>query len=135
MTQEKEQHRKEYLKEYKKEYNKNHTDIRISVSNKDYKAFQLVAKKRGQSVTSFFRDAAFAQARHVYLYPKEIKDQSDQLARDIHGVSTNINQLTRYVHEDNTFLGEALRILQERQKEIKGKLFQFLELLNIKSAG
>jgi len=121
MTQEKEHKRKEYLKEYKKEYTKTHTDIRISITNQDFKAFQLVAKKRGQTVTGFFRDAAFAQARNVYLFPQDMTDEIQKAVRQLRGEATNINQLARLSNETGILPGDIKEILLQalkRQEDI-----------------
>ena len=121
MTQTKEEQRREYLKKYKQEYSKNHTDIRISVTSKDYKAFQFVAKKRGQSVTGFFRDAAFAQARNVYLFPQEVTEELQKAVRQLRGEATNINQLARLSNETGLLPKNIQKILflaLKRQEEL-----------------
>ena len=64
----------EKQKEYLQGYYEDKTRLQVIMSKNDLKYIEQIAKQRGQKVSTFCREAIFAQTKHQFLYPKEIKD-------------------------------------------------------------
>jgi hypothetical protein len=70
------QKRKEYMQVYLAKYRDSHHEIKLTFSNKDYFVIQKIAEKQGIRTSTFIRKATMEQARHLYLFPKEIEEEN-----------------------------------------------------------
>lgn len=115
--------KKKNRQEYEAEYLKNNKRVRITLSNNDYAIIERIASKQGLSVASFIRYATIEQAKHLYLFPKELEDEIKLAVRNMRGIGNNINQITKYVNEKRLVSPETIEsifnYLLEQEKEIK----------------
>ncbi len=113
--------RKSYQKQYKKKYAKSHRQISLSVTNTEYRDFQVLAKREKTKVSTLIKNMALAYSQQETLMPKAVLEELADLKYLIRNIANNVNQMAHYsntVHslvEENEFLAE----IQKLEKVVK----------------
>lgn len=114
---------KENRKDYFAEYSKNNKHVRLTFSNTDYEVVDKIATQQGLTLASFIRYAALAQARNIFLFPKEVEDQIKLAVRNMRGIGNNINQIAKYANEQGYASSDSIEVilnhLHSLEKEIE----------------
>lgn len=114
---------KDNRKEYFAEYQKNNKHVRLTFSNTDYEVLDRISLKQGLTLASFIRYAALAQARNIFLFPKEVEDQIKLAVRNMRGIGNNINQIAKYANEQGYASSNSIEVilnhLHTLEKEIE----------------
>lgn len=120
--------RKEYQRQYHKAYNQKKKAVKVYFDPKDYKAILKIATKQQKKLASFIREAVFAQARHVYLFPTSIEDEIKSGIRNMRGIGNNINQIAKHANEQGYISPESMeqvfQYLKKLEDEIKNLKIQ-----------
>lgn len=103
---------------YKNEEEKRYKNILIRVSDKEKLAIEKNAEKAGLNISEYARQNlingfVYSKRAEVEAVAEPTETQSNE-RRTIIGLSTNLNQLTKYVnstHEIHTDLQECLRAI------------------------
>lgn len=110
-------------KGYFAKYNEENKQVRITFSNSDFAVINSIAEKQGLTAASFIRYATMAQAKNLYLFPKELEDQIKLAVRNMRGIGNNINQIAKYANEQGYASRDSLEVvfnyLLHLEKEIK----------------
>jgi 23S rRNA maturation mini-RNase III len=116
--------RKAYLQEYLARYRDTHHEVYVTLSNKDYEVIKKISEKQGMKISTFFRKAAMEQARHLYLFPKEIEEEIKQAVRNMRAIGNNINQIAKYCNDQGYSSPNSLEVvfnfLRKLEEEVKG---------------
>jgi len=97
LTMAKREHRKIYQKSYQKEYRKKNIRKDSYYTQLEHLRLSTVAKKYKMSVPRLCKVLAFAYLDGYYVLADD--KQVHQLELYLRGVTNNINQLTRYIHQ------------------------------------
>ena len=122
MNEERVEKRKQYQKRYHKEYTRQKKIVEVCFDPKDYKAIQKVAQKEKKKVATFIREATFAQARHLYLYPSSIEDEIKAGIRNMRGIGNNINQIAKHANEQGYISPESMEAVFLHLKKLEDEI-------------
>lgn len=116
--------RKEYQRQYHKEYSKKKKAVKVFFDPKDYVALEKVAQKENKAVATFIREATFAEARHLHLYPQSLENELREGVKNIRSIGNNINQIAKHANEQGYISRENLesvfQYLKNLEEELKG---------------
>lgn len=110
-----EENRKTYLKAYKAEYKKHTRQLNITLSEKEYEAFEKRAKQEGVKVSTLVKNMALAYHQQAPLFTAEQLHEMQEMRFMFRNVANNINQIA---HHSNTIkrLADENGLLQEIKK-------------------
>jgi predicted DNA binding CopG/RHH family protein len=115
--------RQAYMQVYLVRYRETHHEIKLTFSNRDYEVIRKIAEKQGIRTATFIRQATMEQAKHLYLFPKEIEDFIKQAVRNMRAIGNNINQIAKYCNEQGYSSPGSLEIvfnfLRKMEDEMK----------------
>jgi vacuolar-type H+-ATPase subunit C/Vma6 len=114
--------RKQYMEAYLAKYRDTHHDIKITFSNTDYEVIRKIAEKQGIRTATFMRKAIMEQARHLYLFPKEIEEEIKLAVRNMRGIGNNINQIAKYCNEQGYSSPDSLEIVFNFLKKLEDEV-------------
>lgn len=113
--------RKSYEKRYKKAYAQTHRSISLSVTNAQYRDFEIQAKKENTKVSTLVKNMSLAYLQQNTLTPISVENELKELKMLIRNIANNVNQMAHYsntIHtlvEENEFLAE----IQSLEKVVK----------------
>jgi hypothetical protein len=110
-----EENRKAYLKAYKTEYKKHAKQVNLTLSVKEYEAFEKRANKEGVKITTLIKNMALAYYQQAPLFTPEQLHEMQEMRFIFRNVANNINQIA---HHSNTIkrLADENGLLQEIKK-------------------
>jgi vacuolar-type H+-ATPase subunit C/Vma6 len=114
--------RKKYMQEYFAKYRESHHESYVTFTNRDYAIIEKIAEKQGMKMATFIKKATLEQARHLYLFPRDIEEQIKLAVRNMRAIGNNINQIARYSNEQGYSSPDSLEsvfsFLRKMENEI-----------------
>ena len=97
LAEAKRQYRKLYQKDYQKKFRKNNIRKDIYFTPQEFSRLSKVAKHHKVSVPRLCKELSFAYLDSQFVLPDD--KQIRRLELYLRGVTNNLNQLVRYVHQ------------------------------------
>lgn len=110
--------RSDYMRVYQKQYAEKNALIKFYVSNNDYKHIKSIADVQKVSVPTLAKQSLYAQARNLYLQPKEMSEAKKSELQEIRKIGTNINQIAKVVNQHKFASPELMQSLLSNLKEL-----------------
>ncbi len=126
-----EDQRKEQQRNRKREQRKKTKRIDLVVSPEQFDYLKGNAEARGyQHLSVFVRHIALAYLGQVFVVPDTSSEKMRFFTRQLKGIATNINQLTRYIHssEEKALSGHLLQEMQSDIRSIENYLIDAFEM-------
>jgi predicted transcriptional regulator len=127
------QKRKQYMQAYIAKYRDNHHDVKLSFTKNDYTVISKIAEKQGMRTATFMRKAIMEQAKHLYLFPKEIEDEIKIAVRIMRTIGNNINQIAKYCNEQWYSSPENLEVAFNLLRKLEAEVKSIKEVITAKS--
>lgn len=117
-------YRKEYQRQKQRDYREQKHRIEILLLSKEKKILQKAAQKRGMKLSPFIKEAALGYLDFHFILPESSRVQSCEL--QLRGISNNINQLHRYIHQQKQIDSKDLYQLKEQVSKVEDIVTQTL---------
>ena len=114
--------RKEYQRQYHKAYKQKKKAVKVYFDPKDYNAVLKIAAKEKKKLAAFIREAVFAQAKHVYLFPSSVEDEIKSGVRNMRAIGNNINQIARHANEQGYISLESMEQMFQYLKKLEDEI-------------
>ncbi|MDR1397682.1 MAG: MobC family plasmid mobilization relaxosome protein [Desulfarculales bacterium] len=124
--------RQKYMQEYLAKYHQSHHDTKLTFTNKEYEIIQKIAKKQGIRIATFIRYATMEQAKHLYLFPKDIEDDIKIAVRNMRGIGNNINQIARYSNEQGYTSPDSMEVVYNFLKDMENEVKSIKQIITRK---
>lgn len=116
----KQQYRKLYLKEYQKEFRRINIRKDIYFTPIEFSKLSSASKKFNMPLPRLCKELTLAYLNNQFLLPDDT--QIRQLEIYLRGVTNNINQLVRYIHQQKRLSENDLSILRTQINEMEERI-------------
>lgn len=124
LSRAKQEYRKSYQRTYQKNYRNTHIRKDIYFTPVEYKQLSKIAKKHNQSVPKLCKQLTIAYLKSQFVLPDD--KQVRQLELYLLGVTNNLNQLVRYIHQRKEFNISDIENLKVMVNTMETKVSQSL---------
>ncbi len=118
----KREYRKQYQRAYQKEYRNKNNHVRkdIYFTPQEFSRLTKVAKQHNVSVPRLCKELSFAYINSQFVLPDD--KQIRRLELYLRGVTNNLNQLVRYVHQRKDLSVIDISTLREQVNEMENHI-------------
>jgi|GEM_PF-2468769 len=117
-------------KEYFAEYQKKNKHVKLTFSNADYEVVEKIATQQGLTLASFIRYATLAQAKNIFLFPKEVEEEIKKAVRNMRGIGTNINQIAKYANEQRFLSDDSVNVILNHLMNLEKELTSLKNIID-----
>ena len=117
LAEAKRQYRKIYQKDYQNRFRKNNVRKDIYFTPQEFSQLAKVAKMHNVSVPKLCKELTFAYIESQFVLPDD--KQIRRLELYLRGVTNNLNQLVRYVHQRKDLSVIDISTLREQVNEME----------------
>lgn len=116
----KREYRKSYQKNYQKKFRKNNVRKDIYFTPQEFSRLAKVAKQHKVSVPRLCKEFTFAYLNSKFVLPDD--KQIRRLELYLRGVTNNLNQLVRYIHQRKDLSVIDISTLREQVNEMENHI-------------